>query len=365
MPGITVTGASTRNLTIEGFDIRVPGNVGDSQGGNPNNGVQLLCGIAGGVRLEYNTIEDQPNGDGIYAFANNCSPHTGSTQSGVTVEHNQIDHVGTAVEIDGGMREERNFVISHNVIGPYIQDGGYGHYVQIQGISGLTMNNNAFEGPPDPGYDDCAANGSASHLNVLHVDEGQINVTFDNNIMWHVRTCGESVLIQNTPMDNMTIENNLDVEDPACNSNDSNGCQAESVLIEAPHSLAFEHNTSVNAARGITLGYVSSADGTYTDPHGMTAEYNITVPAPGESGETNYGTWDCTRFCATRHNVSADSSAETMLRGTDNTVKWTPSWATTSWTPTSGPGYESPPFGYYRPTALAITGAGYQGHIGP
>ena len=74
VPGFTVTGSTTRNLTIEGFHITVPGNVRQSQGGNPNNGIQLLCGISGGVKIEHNTIEDQPNGDGIYAFANNCGP---------------------------------------------------------------------------------------------------------------------------------------------------------------------------------------------------------------------------------------------------------------------------------------------------
>jgi hypothetical protein len=357
VPGFTVTGSSTRNLTIEGFDITMPGNVRQSQGGNPNNGIQLLCGISGGVRIEHNTIEDQPNGDGIYAFANNCGPHTGSTQSGVAIEHNQIDHVGTGLEIDGGMAEEHNFVISQNVIGPDIQDGGYGHYIQIQGIAGLAIDNNAFEGPPDADYEHCAAN--ASHLNVLHVDTGgQRNVTFDNNIIWHSRSCGDTVLIQDSPMDNITIKNNLDVEDPTCKTS---GCDANPVLVQAPHGLKFEHNTFVDATRGIALGGTSGT--TYSDPHNMTAEDNIATPVI--AGDRDYSLWKCSSSCTAQDNVSADRSAKTVLRGTGNVVKWRPSWATASWMPVSGPGYEPPPPGYYKPTGLALPGAGYQGRIGP
>lgn len=355
--GFTVTGSRTRNLTIEGFEITVPGNVSNSQGGNPSNGIQLLCGISGRLKLEHNTIEDQPNGDGIYAFANNCSPHAGSTQSGVTVEYNQIDHVATALEIDGGMAEEHNFVISRNVIGPSIQDGGYGHYIQVQGISGLTIDNNAFEGPPDPSYERCAADGS--HLNVLHVDTGgQRDVTFDNNIIWHSQSCGDTVLIQDSPTDNITIRNNLDVEDPTC---ETSGCDANPVLVQAPHGLEFQHNTFVNATRGIALGGTSGT--TYTDPHSMTAEYNIATPVI--TGDRNYSLWNCSSSCTTQDNVSADWSAKTVLRGTGNVVRWMPSWTRTSWMPVSGPGYEPPPPGYYRPTGLALKGAGYEGRIGP
>ena len=255
------------------------------------------------------------------------------------------------------MAEEHNFNISHNVIGPDVQDGGYGHYIQIQGIVGLTIDNNAFEGPPDYDYEQCAAN--ASHLNVLHIDTGgQRNVRFDNNIIWHSQSCGDTVLIQDSPTDNITINNNLDVEDPTCNTS---GCDANPLVVQAPHGLKFEHNTFVNDTRGIALG--GTSDTTYSDPHNMTAEYNIATPVI--AGDRDFSLWNCSSSCTTRDNVSGDRSAKAVLRGPGNVVKWSPSWATTTWIPVSGPGYAPPPLGYYHPKGLALTGAGYQGRIGP
>ncbi len=359
VPGFTVTGSSTRNLTIEGFNITQPGNLGNPAGGNTSVGIQLLCGISGGVTVAYNTIEDQPKGDGVYTYANSCGGG-GHTQNGVTIEYNQIDHVATGMEIDGGISEELNFVVSHNVIGPYLQDGSDGHYIQVQGISGLTMNNNAFEGPPDPSYQNCAANGSASHLNVVHVDTGETNFTFDNNILWHTGACGQSVLIQDTPLDNIAMVNNLDVEDPSCGPAPS--CESTFALVEAPHGFAFEHNTIVNALRGTTLGYTTG--GTYTDPNGMTGEYNIAA-GHAEVGEQDYDSWKCSSSCTTGYNTSQDSSATSVFGGSGNVVNWTPTWTTTSWTPVSGPGYRASPAGYYQPASLSIANAGYQGHIGP
>jgi hypothetical protein len=359
VPGFTVTGSNTRNLTIEGFSITRPG--GGSYNGN-NTGIQLLCGISGGVSLRYNTIENQSGGYGIYSYPDSCG--NGHTQTGIDVEYNQIDHVSTGIEIDGNGTEQFGWNISHNVIGPYIQYGGDGHYIQIGGISGpATINNNAFEGPSDPAYET-----SASHLNVLHIFNGGTNVTFDNNIIWHSDARAQSVLIADEPLQNIDIENNLDVEDPACET-DSN-CYTSPYFVEGMHGLTFEHNTSVNAAWSIILGHVYSY--TYNDPQNMTAENNLTAPVSGDRGETNYGEWNCTSSCTTANNVSADGSASSTLRGSGNVVNWTPSWTTTSWTPVSGPGYLPPPPGYYQPPGLVarsgsqvLVGAGYQGYVGP
>jgi hypothetical protein len=347
VPGFTLTGASTQNLTIEGFNITQPAN------GN-NSGIQLLCGIAGGVTIKYNTIEDQPNGYGIYAYAQNCGP--GHTQTGVTVAYNQIDHVGSGIQINGNREEQFNWTISHNVIGPDIQYRGYGHYIEIGGVSTATIDHNAFEGPPDPGYEN-----PTSHLNVVHVDNGQRNLTFASNIIWHCGCRAQTVLIQDTPMDNITIENNLDVEDPSCET-DSN-CYTSPLTVYAAHGLAFEHNTYVNGAWSASLAQTSLG---YSDPRDMTARYNISAPASAlGADQPNYSDWNCTSSCLTGFNVSGDGSADSALGGTGNVVNWAPSWATTSWTPVSGPGYKPPPPGYYRPTGLAISGAGYQGRIGP
>jgi hypothetical protein len=348
VPGFTLLGSNTQNLTIEGFSITRPGN------GN-SSGFQLLCGISGGVTIKYNTIEDQPKGYGIYAYAQNCGP--GHTQTGVWVEYNQIDHVGSGIQINGNHAEQRKWTISHNVIGPHIQDGGYGHYIEIGGVAGATINNNAFEGPPDPAFEN-----PTSHLNVLHIDNGKSDVTFANNIMWHVKARAQTVLIQDTPMDNIDIENNLDVEDPACET-DSN-CYTSPLTVYAAHGLRFSHNTYVNGAWSVSLAQTGLG---YSDPHDMTAQYNIVAPASalGSTTQPNYSDWTCTSSCVTDHNVSGDGSANSALGGTDNVANWTPSWTTTSWTPVSGSGYKPPPHGYYQPEGLDISGAGYQGHIGP
>jgi hypothetical protein len=377
VPGFTVTGSGTRNLTIEGFDIDVPGNTGDAQGGNESDGFQLLCGMSG-VSLEYNTIEDQPNGDGVYVFPGNCG--SGQTQSGITVEYNQIDHVSTGLEVDSNAAgSEQNFTFSHNVVGPYLLDGTSGapyhaergHYIQAASsgtptsadISGLTIDNNAFEGPPDSSVLSCDPDGSESHLNVAHIEGGETDVTFNNNILWYTDTCGDAVLIQDSPLDDVTVDNNLDVEDPGCPTATPYPCNSIFALIEAPHGLTFNNNTAVDAALGAaSLG--GTCGDCYSNPNNMTAENNIAAPDP-LTGYFNYGQWHCDTSCATQDNISADNSANTVLGGTGNTVNWTPTWTTTNWTPASGPGYQPPPTGYYQPTSPATTNAGYQGQIGP
>lgn len=350
VPGIELNGANSQNLTIEGFNITQPDSYGD--------GIDLFGGISGGVTVEYNTIEDMPNGYGVYSDVD-AHGDDGYTQTGVTIEYNQIDHITGGVEVDGSATADSNFVIAHNVIGPSINYEGYGHYIQVGGINGLVVNNNAFEGPQYWGVDQDLT----SHLNVLHVDGGQTNVTFDNNIMWHTDTRAQSVLMQNAPMNNITMENNLDIEDPQCET-DSN-CNSSPADIEAAHGLSYEHNTTVNAAWSILLGEVASGDDTYTDPQDMIAEDNIAV-GNSVQGNSNYGLWQCTSSCTIQDNTSEDSSANSTLGGTGNVVNWTPSWITTSWTPVDGPGYVPPPAGYYQPTDLSsIAGAGYQGQIGP
>lgn len=347
VPGFTVAGPNTRNLTIEGFSITRSGN------GN-NSGIQLLCGVSGGVTLKHNTIEHQPNGYGVYAYADNCG--TGHTQSGITIEYNQIDHVTTGIQVNGNHTEQFNWNISHNVIGPDIQYQGYGHYIEIGGVSTATVANNAFEGPPDPHYEN-----PTSHLNVLHLDNGKSNITFSHNIMWHVDTRAQTVLIQDTPMDDIRIENNLDVEDPACET-DSN-CYTSPLTVYAAHGLALEHNTYVNGAWSVSIAQTSLG---YPDPRNITVEYNIVAPASSlGSGQPNYSDWTCTSSCLTGFNASGDTSANSTLGGTGNVVNLTPNWANTSWTPVDGSGYEPPPTGYYQPVRLGISGAGYQGQIGP
>ena len=349
VPGITVQ--SSQNLTVEGFSVTQPGNGDD-------NGIQLFCGLSN-VTLKYNTIEDQPGGYGVYAAANYCG--AGPIQNDINVEYNQIDHVGAGIQVNGGMAYQTNWTISHNVIGPEISYGntssqsGGGHYIEIGGANGATVDNNAFEGPEDSN-----ATTLGEHVNVLHLQGGQENITFDNNIMWHTDTRGESVLFEDSPMDNIQIENNLDIEDPACVANTN--CNDAPFDISAPDGLAFEHNTAVDGAWGIVHGQVTGTSS--NDPENMTAQDNIDVGTPA-SGQANYGLWDCNSSCAVQDNVSQDTSANSKFGGTGNVVNWNPTWTTTNWTPVDGPGYQPPPTGYYQPTSLSITNAGYQNNDGP
>ena len=357
VPGFVINGSNTENVTVEGFNIQHP----NSYGG----GIDLFGGSTGGIVLRYDTIENIVNGTGIY-----LDPHySNADQTGVTIEYTQMDHVGNGLEVDGNTGENNNITYSHNVMGPGLQDGEYAHYIQVGGVDGLTINNNAFIGPPDAAYENCNGDGSESHLNVMHIDGGQTNVTIDNNILWHTQACGQSLLLQNSPMDNINVNNNLDVEDPGCDTNGNDGftygCQSYLIEMEAPHTSTFNNNTEVNGCCGIVLGAVlGGGEGTYTDPNHMTAQDNVIAPVPGVTGQGNYGQWTCDSACTVGDNVSADSSVATF-GGSGNIANWTPSWQNTTWTPVSGPGYQPPPAGYYQPTSLSIPGAGYQGQIGP
>jgi len=356
VPRIAIEGSNTRNLAIEGFNITQPSATG--------GGIALLCGSTGGITFEHLTIENQPKNDAIFIDPHDCSDTAVAT--GVTIRLDQIDHVGEGLEVVGGSAENSDLTISHNVIGPEI---GYRdtneatdaqHYIEIGGVNGATIDNNAFEGPMDPGFETAAGgNGQPPglHNNVLHVDGGQSNVTFNNNIMWHTESRAQTLLFQDTPMNNITVENNLDVEAPNCLTDA--GCNTDPIEIYGPHGLSVEHNTIVNGYYGTEWGPTGEG---YSDPQNMTAEYNISAPSASQG---NYSIWNCTASCTTQDNVSGDTSAKTVLGGTGNVINWTPTWTTTTWTPVSGPGYTPPPTGYYQPTGLAVSGAGYQGQIGP
>ena len=278
LPSVAIEGSNTQNLTIEGFNITSPSPIGDA--------IQLLCGSTGGLALEHLTIENQPKANAILLDPHDCSDSALAT--GVTIEYNQIDHVGDGVEAEGGDTQVAHLTISHNVIGPEI---GYRdadeatdaqHYIEIGGVAGAVVDNNAFEGPMDPGWE-TAAGGDGQppglHNNVLHIDGGQSNVTFANNIMWHTESRAQTVLIQDTPMNNITIENNLDVEDPNCLTD--TGCPTDPIEIYGPHGLTVQHNTIVNGYYGTELG--STGRGIQRPPgHDRRIQHFGTVLEPGE-----------------------------------------------------------------------------------
>ena len=343
VPGFEISGSS--NLTVEGFNVTQPG-----PQSNPN-GFQLSGNSSGGLTIEYNTIENQSNGYGI-----DSNPGSGNTQTGVSVLYNQLDHDGTFIEVDGNATEQFNWTIAHNVLGPGENYGGAGHYIQIGGITGVTINNNAFEGP--------AVFNANAHNNVFHCfsfgPTACTNVTFDNNIMWEADSRAQSVLITDYDLQNIQIENNLDIEDPACESGSS--CPSSPFFVDKANGVTLLHNTSVNAPWSINLS--QCGDGCISNPDNYDDEYNIATGVP-QSGQASYGSWGCTSSCLAQYNTSQDNSANTVLGGTGNVINWTPTWQNTNWTPVNGPGYQPPPTGYYQPTGLSINTAGYQGHVGP
>jgi hypothetical protein len=349
VPGFTLS--QDNNLTIEGFSIT------SGAGNGHGNGIDLLCQINGGVTLTHNTIENISGGDAIHAYAGACGGS--GTQSGVSITYNQLDHAATFVEVQGNAcacaSADTGWTISHNVMGPGQNYGGAGHYIQGQWV-GATIDNNAFEGPT-------VFNANA-HNNVLHCyttnPPGCQNITFENNIIWHAQSRAQTILISDNNLTNIHIDNNLDIDDPACGS--TLDCPASPWFVEKGYGYTLMHNTSVSAVWSVNLG--TCGDGCVSNPNTWDAEYNIAVGTP-QSGQSNYGTWACQSTCTLAHNTSQDSSATTDWGGTGDVNNWTPTWQTTTWTPINGPGYQPPPTGYYQPTNLSITTAGYQGQIGP
>jgi hypothetical protein len=363
VPGFNLTGTLS-NLTIEGFNITSPG-TGNTDGGYSAEGIRLVAASTGGLVIQYNTISNQgSNSAGMYISADE-----GDTETGVAIQYNQIANVSTGTEIQsyGG---ENNLSYSHNVM-EAVQNGDYGHYVEVNGgINGYTMNNNAILGPP--ATNNCNPNGSASHLNVLHIDSGDIlngnapetNISFSNNIIWHDQACGQAVLIVDGPLSNVQTNNNLFVADPGCATLAPYACDASALFVNASNGMTADNNTTVNELRGFVYGQTTQY--TINNPNNMTAQYNIAAPAP-ERGDSNYDTWKCSSTCNPGNNVSYDTSANTVFGGTGNITNWTPAWQNTTWNPntTGNATWNPPPQGYYQPTTTgAITPAyGYQGSI--
>src|SRR5262249_50252643 len=162
------------------------------------------------------------------------------TQTGVSMLHNQIDHVGDCLTIAGGSGIEKNFTFSHNVCGPGVGKGATtstdpSHYIEIGGIDTAKVDNNAFVGPMDTNYINAGL-----HNNVFHVFGGGSNVDFSNNIVWHTQSRAQTMLLQEGHYDNITVRNNLIAEDPSCFQ--STGCITESMEIYAPHGLDVANN---------------------------------------------------------------------------------------------------------------------------
>ncbi len=337
--GLTITG-QTNNLTIEGmtwtrqfFD---------------------RSGISN-VIFQYNTLQNLPDTFAVYSYPRSVGGN--GVANGVQVLYNQFDHIGSCVELDGGEGMQENWTISHNVCGPDVGDGissadDPSHYIQIGGVSGVTIDNNAFEGPYDAqGIKD------GPHNNVIHVWGTQSDIDIENNIMWHTDSRAQTILIEEGHTDGVIIKNNLDIEDPANFTNSNIYTMAWDV--NKANSETIVNNTAVSPFWGTMDGVLyQQSSGDYTNTTNQTVTGNIVEPkAPG--GDSNFNT-SCSSSCSYGGNVSGDGSAP----GSGSVLNWNATWQTTSWTPNSGSPWVAPPAGYYKPVGLSIT-AGYQGTIGP
>jgi hypothetical protein len=337
---LTITGGASSNLTIQGFHI--PGGVSDD------------TSTPGGLVFQYDTISHNPHDYGFYFDADGNGRN--GTQTGIKMLHNRIDHVGECLAVTRGIPEESAFTFSHNICGPGI---GYqdtestqpGHYIEIGGVTGVRVDHNAFIGPADP---NAAAVGL--HLNVFHIFDGASNVDFSNNILWHTQTIGQALLFQEGQFSNVTIDNNLDVEDPACHSRNS-PCMDYSFWTADDHGLSFQDNTVVDAYWGVLL----SKSQTSEDYHGGT-DYTVThniVVGTVEGRSLSFG--ECSASCVFDYNVTDDRSAR-QAGSRHHVVGWSPRWTSTKWAPAVP--YSRPPAGYYHPTGLPFD-AGYTGSVGP
>jgi hypothetical protein len=336
-PGQTVTlgsfsiDAQVQNLTIQGFH---------------SSRFQVLDPSSGGITFQYNTVENVSKG---IAFELYSAAHGNTTGmiTGVAMVYNQIDHVGQCL---ADVYNQQDTTFSHNVCGPGIGLGATkstdpGHYIETGGEDNMTVDNNAFLGPA------CSCAGSAGlHLNVMHDWGSSTNMNFSNNILWHDDAIGQALLFQSGHFDNVTINNNLSVDDP------NSGATAYAFWSTDAHGLSFSNNTVVYSYWG-NLMTISQVSQDY--PAGTGENYTIknnVMTNTADGSDMDYQ--ECASGCVTANNVTDDASAP----GPGSVTSWTPHWQTTGWTPSTP--YIAPPAGYYQPTGLSFS-AGYQGNIGP
>lgn len=330
--------APSANLTVQGLHI--------------DSGVDYLTGTAGGVVFRNNTIENIPNGFAYYFYANGSSSG-GYTQRGVKLLYNQIDHVGACLEVDGGSSVAFSFTFSHNVCGPGIGAGATtaknaSHYIQIGGISGFSAQSNAFLGPMDPNYQRVGL-----HNNVLHVFGDSSNIDFSNNLIWHGQSRGQTILMEEGRLEDITINNNLDVEDPACDR--LGDCNGYAIYLYDASGLTVRYNAIVDSYWGLLL--TNSSSGSLFRGRDYDISHNIVVGAKGNPDIS----YHCLSGCVFDDNVTDDRSASqggAMRSVTD----FRPTWRSASWAPPAP--YFPPPQGYYRATNLPPD-LGYQTAVGP
>lgn len=351
--GVSIT-VNTQNLTVEGLSM--------------NGGFSLTANLTNDSFL-YNTMENWTGGQNasaVYAY-----PGPSGVDSGVKVEYNQIDHAPQCLQIDQptSITGQANWTFSHNVCGPDIGNGNTGaHYLQAECVDGITVDNNAFEGPANSG-----AISAGSHFNVLHSCGS--NLDYENNIQWHDDAVAQALLIgDDGQVTGLTVKNNLDVMDPGYCTGLYNGCPSVAIWVDvcstctAPTSVMINNNTAYNSAApptGVVSGGIWAARSNETND--VTAQNNL-MATQGNDGDLAITTPN-----TLSGNVVGDTSGGAAI------THWSPCWQDTSWPgtnvingPNNGSPWVPPPANYFKPLASGgcanhgvTNAAGYQGTIGP
>lgn len=335
---ISFDAASTKAVTLDGQGDTVGGVSIDQRISNltlqgMNSQGFFILDPSSNITIQYSTVSHVSQGEGVLISS------TGHGQSGpitgTTVRFNSFDHLG---ECMGDTGDQSGTTFTHNVCGPGLgfgdtQSTDAGHYIQTGGEDNMSVTHNAFIGPADP-----AANTSGIHLNVFHLDGTSNGVDFSNNLLWHDDAIGQAFLGQEGQFDNVTVNNNVAVEE---------GSGTYAFWLGATHTGTFENNTTVNSYWG-NLVTISQA-GQYPSSTNMTVTNNLTtgVSVAGGNDDCGYG-----GGVTASNNYSGDGCSGLTFNGNFQNTTWTP--------PTP---YAAPPAGWYQPVGLS--GVGYQGSVGP
>ena len=299
------------NITVTGFNLE--GGVGATDTMTnlvfSTNTVDGNNGALGGFYF-YGNGHQQSNIKIIgNTMLNFNSPNLGSSPVG-----------GECAEIDGGSSLEHNFVFSNNTCGPNIA----AHYTQIAGIDGLTEDNNRFIGPAGS-----EAFTIDTHNNVLHIFGDANNVDFSNNYMWHTDSEGQTILIQSGDFASVKLSNNLQVEDPKCQTNSE--CYSYAFSSCAINGFTYTNNTIIDSHWGVLFDNDAGDKSCGTRDANQTIQHNIFASPDGPPAGSELGFGDQgSSGVSFDYNVSDDGSAGQA--GSKNYVQnWKPQFQDTEY----------------------------------
>ncbi len=333
-------GGDVNNVTFQGFSL--------------DGGVSAGSGSASNLIFRGNIIDGNYDGatSGFYFYGQS------QQMKNIEVLNNEIDNLaptnlsstgaGQCLTDSNNSGEGHDFVFSHNVCGPDIAN----HYTQYAGIDGLTEDYNSFLGPVAP-----EALTLQEHNNVIQIfGSDSDNIDFSNNYIWHTDSRAQTMLFEEAGFSAVTINNNLDVNDPGCLTNWNCYTAFFQGCLSNP-GFTFTNNTVVDAAwNTLVTNSESDSIGSCFAEHSSGEGYNVTHnifvhpdgAQPSGYAEVNYA--ECTSNCVFDYNVTDDGTAD-QGGSTHYDANWKPAFADGS----SDASFRS---WYQDPTGLAFQ-AGY------